>query len=142
MADNNTKITLMALVMMIFTTVFGFANSTVAYFLMGYSSILFYLAAAILFFIPFALMMAEMGPPSVDEEWDVPVVGSQCELRVRLHWDFMVRVLHHLAVFTSASLDSLPRPSSGVIKRKLCLRQSHAGHQVLSCLGWCCDLGL
>ena len=58
---DNEKITLMALVMMIFTTVFGFANSTVAYYLMGYSSILFYLVAAVLFFIPFALMMAEFG---------------------------------------------------------------------------------
>ncbi len=59
--NDNAKITLVALVMMIFTTVFGFANSTVAYYLMGYSSILFYLAAAVLFFIPFALMMAEYG---------------------------------------------------------------------------------
>ena len=58
---DNEKITLIALVMMIFTTVFGFANSTVAYYLMGYSSILFYLVAAVLFFIPFALMMAEFG---------------------------------------------------------------------------------
>lgn len=41
MTDNHNKITLMALVMMIFTTVFGFANSTVAFYLMGYSSILF-----------------------------------------------------------------------------------------------------
>lgn len=32
---DNEKITLIALVMMIFTTVFGFANSTVAYYLMG-----------------------------------------------------------------------------------------------------------
>ncbi|MCT4491591.1 glutamate/gamma-aminobutyrate family transporter YjeM, partial [Levilactobacillus parabrevis] len=68
MAENNNKITLMALVMMIFTTVFGFANSTVAYFLMGYSSILFYLAAAVLFFIPFALMMAEYGAAIKSDE--------------------------------------------------------------------------
>jgi len=59
--SSGEKITLMALVMMIFTTVFGFANSTVAFYLMGYSSILFYLIAAVLFFIPFALMMAEYG---------------------------------------------------------------------------------
>ncbi|WP_211089051.1 glutamate/gamma-aminobutyrate family transporter YjeM [Levilactobacillus tujiorum] len=68
MAENSNKITLMALVMMIFTTVFGFANSTVAYFLMGYSSILFYLAAAVLFFIPFALMMAEYGAAIKSDE--------------------------------------------------------------------------
>lgn len=50
-----------ALVMMIFTSVFGFANAPVAYYLMGYGSIVFYLGAAILFFIPYALMMAEYG---------------------------------------------------------------------------------
>ncbi|VDG17908.1 glutamate/gamma-aminobutyrate family transporter YjeM [Lactiplantibacillus mudanjiangensis] len=61
MSENNNKITLTALVMMIFTTVFGFANGTVAFYLMGYASILFYLLAAVLFFIPFALMMAEYG---------------------------------------------------------------------------------
>ncbi|WP_370447188.1 glutamate/gamma-aminobutyrate family transporter YjeM [Lactobacillus sp. CBA3605] len=61
MAENSNKITLTALVMMIFTTVFGFANSTVAFYLMGYASILFYLLAAVLFFIPFAMMMAEYG---------------------------------------------------------------------------------
>ena len=61
MAEKDNKITLTALVMMIFTTVFGFANSTVAFYLMGYASILFYLLAAVLFFIPFALMMAEYG---------------------------------------------------------------------------------
>lgn len=66
--DNHNKITLMALVMMIFTTVFGFANSTVAFYLMGYSSILFYLVAAVLFFIPFALMMAEYGAAIKSDE--------------------------------------------------------------------------
>ena len=46
---------------MIFTSVFGFANSPSAYYLMGYSAIPFYIFSALLFFIPFALMMAEMG---------------------------------------------------------------------------------
>ncbi len=45
---------------MIFTSVFGFANSPSAYYLMGYSAIPFYIFSALLFFIPFALMMAEM----------------------------------------------------------------------------------
>lgn len=53
--------TLIALAMMIFTTVFGFANSPIAFYLMGYGSIVFYVVAAIVFFIPFALMMAEFG---------------------------------------------------------------------------------
>ncbi|WP_083485590.1 glutamate/gamma-aminobutyrate family transporter YjeM [Loigolactobacillus rennini] len=61
MSATKKKMALGALVMMIFTSVFGFANAPVAYYLMGYGSIVFYLGAAILFFIPYALMMAEYG---------------------------------------------------------------------------------
>ena len=61
MAKSEKGMTLVALVMMIFTSVFGFANGPVAFYLMGYGSIVFYVIAAILFFIPFALMMAEFG---------------------------------------------------------------------------------
>lgn len=46
---------------MIFTSVFGFANSPSAFYLMGYSATPFYIVSALFFFIPFALMMAEMG---------------------------------------------------------------------------------
>ncbi len=53
---------------MIFTSVFGFANSPSAYYLMGYSAISFYIFSALLFFIPFALMMAEMGAAYRKEE--------------------------------------------------------------------------
>ncbi len=48
--------------------VFGFANSPSAYYLMGYSAIPFYIFSALLFFIPFALMMAEMGAAYRKEE--------------------------------------------------------------------------
>lgn len=61
MSKAEKGMTLGALIMMIFTSVFGFANGPVAYYLMGYGSIVFYIVAAILFFIPFALMMAEFG---------------------------------------------------------------------------------
>lgn len=61
MSKAGKGMTLSALAMMIFTTVFGFANGPVAFYLMGYGSIVFYVIAAILFFIPFALMMAEYG---------------------------------------------------------------------------------
>ncbi|WP_396139209.1 glutamate/gamma-aminobutyrate family transporter YjeM [Enterococcus asini] len=61
MSKAGKGMTLGALAMMIFTTVFGFANGPVAFYLMGYGSIVFYVIAAILFFIPFALMMAEYG---------------------------------------------------------------------------------
>ncbi len=49
-------------------SVFGFANSPSAYYLMGYSAIPFYIFSALLFFIPFALMMAEMGAAYRKEE--------------------------------------------------------------------------
>lgn len=56
------KMSLIGLILMIFTSVFGFANSPSAFYLMGYSAIPWYIFSALLFFIPFALMMAEMVP--------------------------------------------------------------------------------
>lgn len=47
---------------------FGFANSPSAFYLMGYSAIPWYVFSALLFFIPFALMMAEMGSAYRKEE--------------------------------------------------------------------------
>ncbi len=74
---------------MIFTSVFGFANSPSAYYLMGYSAIPFYIFSALLFFIPFALMMAEMGAAYRKEEggiysWMNNSVGPRLPSLVRL----------------------------------------------------------
>lgn len=55
------KLTTMALVLMIFTSVYGFTNVPKAFFLMGYSSIIWYLLSGILFFIPYAFMLVEFG---------------------------------------------------------------------------------
>lgn len=55
------QIGLFSLIMMIFTTVFGFANSPVAFYQMGYASIFWYVVAAIVFFLPIAMMIAEYG---------------------------------------------------------------------------------
>jgi amino acid transporter len=55
------KITLVGLILMIFTTIYGFANTTVAYEQMGYASIIWYVLAAILFLLPTAMMFAEYG---------------------------------------------------------------------------------
>ena len=57
----NKKLTLVSLILMIFTSVFGFANMPRAFYLMGYSAIPWYIFSAILFFIPYAFMMAEYG---------------------------------------------------------------------------------
>lgn len=62
------KMSLIGLILLIFTSVFGFANSPSAFYLMGYSAMPFYLFSALFFFIPFALMMAEMGSAYRKEE--------------------------------------------------------------------------
>lgn len=55
------KLTLIPLILMIFTSVFGFNNIPRSFYLMGYSSIPWYILSGLLFFIPYALMMAEYG---------------------------------------------------------------------------------
>ena len=75
---------LIGLILMIFTSVFGFANSPSAYYLMGYSAIPFYIFSALLFFIPFALMMAEMGAAYRKEEGGI------------YSWMNVVFLLYHL----------------------------------------------
>lgn len=55
------KLSITALILMIFTSVYGFNNMPRSFYLMGYGSIPFFIGAAILFFIPFAFMMAEYG---------------------------------------------------------------------------------
>lgn len=59
--DKNNRLTTMALVLMIFTSVYGFTNVPKAFYLMGYSSIIWYLLSGILFFIPYAFMLVEYG---------------------------------------------------------------------------------
>ncbi|MGL5316443.1 MAG: glutamate/gamma-aminobutyrate family transporter YjeM [Peptostreptococcaceae bacterium] len=59
--NSSKKLTLASLILMIFTSVFGFANMPRAFFLMGYAAIPWYVLSAILFFIPYAFMMAEFG---------------------------------------------------------------------------------
>ncbi|CCI86309.1 glutamate/gamma-aminobutyrate family transporter YjeM [Lactobacillus gigeriorum] len=59
--QNNKKIGLLSLIMMIFSSIFGFANMPVAFLQMGYASIIWYIFAAIFFFLPVAMMLAEYG---------------------------------------------------------------------------------
>ncbi|MGX7059956.1 glutamate/gamma-aminobutyrate family transporter YjeM [Vagococcus humatus] len=61
MSKETKKLTLIGLILMIFTSVFGFANAPVAFYRMGYAAIPWYIFAALAFFIPYALMMAEYG---------------------------------------------------------------------------------
>ena len=59
--SSRTTIGILSLVMMIFTTIYGFNNGTIAYLQMGYASIIWYVFAAIFFFLPSGLMFAEYG---------------------------------------------------------------------------------
>lgn len=59
--ENTKKISVTGLILMIFTSIFGFANTTVAFDQMGYASIIWYVLAAFLFFLPSGLMFAEYG---------------------------------------------------------------------------------
>ncbi|MGG7162889.1 glutamate/gamma-aminobutyrate family transporter YjeM [Clostridium ihumii] len=60
-SNETKKLSLMALILMIFTSVYGFNNMPRSFYLMGYGSIPFYIISAIIFFIPFAFMIAEYG---------------------------------------------------------------------------------
>ncbi|MBU3851574.1 MAG: glutamate/gamma-aminobutyrate family transporter YjeM [Candidatus Paralactobacillus gallistercoris] len=59
--SDQKKLTTGPLVLMIFTTIFGFANTPVAFEQMGYGAILWYVLGALLYFLPSGLMYAEYG---------------------------------------------------------------------------------
>lgn len=66
--EKKQKLTLKALILMIFTSVFGFTNIIRAYYLMGYGSIIWYILAAVTFFLPFAFMLSEYGAAFKDSK--------------------------------------------------------------------------
>ncbi|MDR1782285.1 MAG: glutamate/gamma-aminobutyrate family transporter YjeM [Bacilli bacterium] len=55
------KLSLVALSLMIFTSVYGFNNIPRAFFKMGYGAIPWYIIGGLFFFIPFAFMVTELG---------------------------------------------------------------------------------
>lgn len=65
---HSAKLTLVSLILMIFTSVFGFNNMPRSFYLMGYSAIPWYILSGITFFIPFAFMMAEFGSAFKDKK--------------------------------------------------------------------------
>lgn len=89
--QKTSKLTLIPLILMIFTSVFGFANMPRAYFLMGYSAIPWYVISAILFFIPYAFMLAEYGAAFKDEKggiysWMEKSVGAKYAFVATFMW--------------------------------------------------------
>lgn len=59
--ENRAKISLVGLILMIFSSIYGFANTPIAFAQMGYASIIWYIFAAVVFFLPSGLMFAEYG---------------------------------------------------------------------------------
>ncbi|WP_288761683.1 glutamate/gamma-aminobutyrate family transporter YjeM [uncultured Lacticaseibacillus sp.] len=54
-------VSFIAVMLMIFTSAFAFDNTSIAYYTMGFSGIIWYVLAALLFFVPSSLMFAEYG---------------------------------------------------------------------------------
>ena len=57
--DQN-KMGMTALALMIFTSVYGFANIALSFFNMGYSAIPYFLLSAVLYFFPFFLIISRL----------------------------------------------------------------------------------
>ena len=80
--EKQKKLTLITLILMIFTSVFGFANMPRSFYLMGYGAIPWFIFGGITYFIPFAFMMAEYGSAFKEEKggiysWMEKSVGSK-----------------------------------------------------------------
>ncbi len=91
--NDKKKLTLIPLVLMIFTSVFGFANMPRAFYLMGYAAIPWYLFGAITFVIPYAFMVAEYGAAFRTEKggiysWMSKSVGSRYAFIGTFMWFF------------------------------------------------------
>jgi amino acid transporter len=87
------KLTLIPLVLMIFTSVYGFNNIPRSFYKMGYAAIPWYILAGITFFVPFALMVAEFGTAFRKEKggiysWMEKSVGPRFAFMGTFMWYF------------------------------------------------------
>ncbi len=85
------KLSLRALVLMVFTSVFGFTNVTRSYYLMGYAAIPWFIISCVTFFLPFAFMIAEYGSAFKDSEggiysWMEKSSGGKYAFMVTFMW--------------------------------------------------------
>lgn len=90
-SEHKSKLSLTALILMIFTSVYGFANMPKAFYLMGYSAIPWYIISALAFSIPYAFMMAEYGAAFRKERggiysWMAKSVGPKYAFIVTFMW--------------------------------------------------------
>ena len=90
-AKSIQKLSLISLVLMIFTSVYGFNNIPRSFYKMGYAAIPWYILSGITFFVPFALMMAEFGAAFKDEKggiysWMEKSVGAKFAFMGTFMW--------------------------------------------------------
>jgi amino acid transporter len=88
---SSKKLTLVSLVLMIFTSVYGFNNIPRSFYKMGYAAIPWYILSGITFFIPFAFMMAEFGAAFKNEKggiysWMEKSVGAKFAFMGTFMW--------------------------------------------------------
>jgi amino acid transporter len=88
---NKNKLTAISLALMIFTSVYGFGNVPLAFLQMGYGSIIWYIISALVFFVPFSLMVTEFGSAFNSEKggiykWMERSVGSSFAMIGTLMW--------------------------------------------------------
>jgi len=76
--EKQKKLTLITLILMVFTSVFGFANMPRSFYLMGYGAIPWFIFGAITFFVPYAFMMAEYGAAFKDEKGGIYSWMEKC----------------------------------------------------------------
>lgn len=88
-------ISMRALILMTFTTVYGFNNMPRSFYLMGYSAIPFFLVSVLLFFIPFAFMMAEYGAAFKNKSGGI---YSWMEKSVNSKYAFVVTVMWYASI--------------------------------------------
>ncbi|MFT8352211.1 glutamate/gamma-aminobutyrate family transporter YjeM [Clostridium saccharoperbutylacetonicum] len=90
---SSKKLTLIPLALMIFTSVYGFNNIPRSFYKMGYAAIPWYILSGITFFVPFALMIAEMGAAFKEEKggiysWMEKSIGARFAFIGTFMWYF------------------------------------------------------
>lgn len=84
--NDKRRLTLLSVMLMIFTSTFAFDNTSIAYYTMGDAGIIWYILAAFFFFVPSTLMFSEFGVAFRAEPGGV---FSWLEKSIGLKWAFI-----------------------------------------------------
>jgi amino acid transporter len=116
------KLSVVGLALMIFTSVYGFNNIPRAFFMVGYAAIPWYIIGGLFFFLPFALMVTEIGSAFKEEKggiysWMEKTIGPKAAFMGTFMW-YGAYVIWMFATSSgimvplrSAFLDSFSMPS-------------------------------